>query len=311
MMCSESTSSVAKKLIKFQYATIEASSGSSDEQTSDNRLLCSDKPTFNSTCVITISSLTIKSATDLELQNIESEILAKRCFGLELGSSVELRLGFGESELSDVLDACVESMRVGDRTVFDVTLSKDLDKIKRGFSFSLTVELSGVTGIKEMFEHSSSEIIELVNSLKEKGTKVFKDSYVHTAATFYARALKLLVASAAIEMNEKEKEKILELKNVLHLNLSLCQLSRGFYSQVVKNCTKVLEKDSESLKALYRRSKANLYLKDLAVARKDCELLLELQPNHKNFKDLQKQILKKLTEENRVMNSRLRSMFSA
>jgi len=302
MMCSNSNGGFTKKKINFQYATIEAT----EIETGDKQTLCSLRPTFNSACSVKITSFTPNSQN-----NSEEPELTKNLFGLQLGSSSDVRLGFGESELSEVLDACLESMRAGDAAKFDVSLTKDLDEVKQGFGFSFDVELVGVTDARELFERDCNETLDLVRCLKEKGSTAFKASKVHLAASFYSRALKVVIASTVNECGKEQKEKMSELKKTLHLNLALCQLTRQRYVEAVSNCSRVLQADENSLKALYRRSKANLQLKDLQTARKDCEVLLEMQPDDKKFRQLQREILKKVTEENKLLNSRLRSMFNA
>jgi len=301
-MCSNSNCSLPKKKINFQYASIEATK----VETEDKKTICGLRPIFNSDCSIKITSFTLNSQNNIE----EPDALAK-FFSLQIGTLSDVRLGFGGSELSEVLDACLESMRGGDTTKFNVTLTKDLDQVKRGFSFSFDVELIKVTDARELFEYDLNETLDLVQNLKEKGSAAFKSSKVHLAASFYSRALKVLIASTVNQSNEEQKEKASELKKALHLNLALCQLTRKRHVEAVRNCSVVLLADKNCLKALYRRSSANLRLKDLRAAREDCKLLLGMRPEDKKFRMLQREILKKVTEENKLLNSRLKSMFNA
>lgn len=49
---------------------------------------------------------------------------------------------------------------------------------------------------------------------------------------------------------------------MLRLNAAQSQIKTGQYSEAITNCTKVLEKDANNLKALYRRGVSYLKSQD-------------------------------------------------
>jgi len=85
------------------------------------------------------------------------------------------------------------------------------------------------------------------------------------------------------------KNKFYELKlicNFLHLFCSL-------YS-AESDCTEAIKLNSQYIKAYYRRATARFELKRYEDAKKDLELILELEPSNKEAKSLLSQVSKRI-----------------
>uniref|UniRef100_A0A453RM24 Uncharacterized protein n=1 Tax=Aegilops tauschii subsp. strangulata TaxID=200361 RepID=A0A453RM24_AEGTS len=80
--------------------------------------------------------------------------------------------------------------------------------------------------------------------------------------------------------SEDEKKQSKQLKITCNLNNAACKLKLKDYKQAEKLCTKVLELDSQNVKALYRRAQAYTQLADLELAEVDIKKALEIDPEN-------------------------------
>lgn len=71
------------------------------------------------------------------------------------------------------------------------------------------------------------------------------------------------------------------LKFTCNLNNAACKLKLKDYKQAEKLCTKVLESDSQNVKALYRRAQAYIQLVDFDLAEVDIKKALEVDPDNR------------------------------
>ncbi|KAF7248264.1 Peptidyl-prolyl cis-trans isomerase FKBP4 [Varanus komodoensis] len=85
-------------------------------------------------------------------------------------------------------------------------------------------------------------------------------------------------------LSEVEEAKAKSLRLAAHLNLAMCHLKLKEYSQVLENCSKALELDSNNEKGLFRRGEARLAVNDFELARADFQKVLQLYPSNKAAK---------------------------
>lgn len=81
--------------------------------------------------------------------------------------------------------------------------------------------------------------------------------------------------------SDEEKKQAKSLKVTCNLNNAACKLKLKDYKQAEKLCTKVLELDSNNVKALYRRAQAYIQLVDLDLAEIDIKKALEIDPHNR------------------------------
>jgi pentatricopeptide repeat protein len=62
-------------------------------------------------------------------------------------------------------------------------------------------------------------------------------------------------------------------------NMAACHIKNGNWEKAVKACDKVLEKQPNNAKALFRRGQSNLALKNLDKAETDLRKAIQIEPN--------------------------------
>jgi FK506-binding protein 4/5 len=111
-------------------------------------------------------------------------------------------------------------------------------------------------------------------------------------------------------MSEDEKAKSKELIASAALNLAAVSLKAGNYRQVVRQCGKVLAKNSSHVKALYRRSQAYVELGDLLEAENDLKAALLVEPESRDLLAAQKRLRQRMKVQNKNDAKLFGAMFS-
>lgn len=153
---------------------------------------------------------------------------------------------------------------------------------------------------KEEWEMSISEKLACAPLSKEQGTHFYSLKKYEEAMAKYKRAIILLesivISSVMVEAERQaEKAKVLskccfesidingkmvnpvEIYSLLQasrLNYSACCLKLGDYPSVLTQCSEVLKRDPQNIKALFRRAQAYLRIgRDLELAERDLDVL--------------------------------------
>ncbi|XP_072016452.1 peptidyl-prolyl cis-trans isomerase FKBP4-like [Amphiura filiformis] len=196
---------------------------------------------------------------------------AEGIIGYPINTECEICLGTGTGSWSFAFDSCIESMRLGEqcRLTFDAKIITSPD----GTEWVCIVYLIGFSRSKDISEMTSEEKLIRVSMLKDLGTKCFKEDRIEQAELFYLRGLKYVIT---IGEQKDNRQKLL-----LSLNIAACQLKQKHYDGVIIHCTKALNIDSNSTKALFRRGQAFVELQDYELAQSDFDKCLQLEPNNK------------------------------
>lgn len=177
----------------------------------------------------------------------------------------------------------------------------DLDKLsrkERDLIFEIELLSVGKPGEykKEPWQMDSQEKLNIVPKLKQEGNQLYTTEEYKEAAEKYAQALGCLEQLCLREKpGDEEWTKLDKMKIPLLLNFSQCKLLLGEYYDVIKHTTTVLEKDSNNVKALYRRAKANKACWNPDEAKDDFKKAAELDPS------LRKAIKKELEELEQII----------
>jgi tetratricopeptide (TPR) repeat protein len=173
-----------------------------------------------------------------------------------------------------------------------------------GSIMEFEIELVGVDKIgefeKETWELSSVEKYELIPKYKAKGGEAYKNKDYTKSLLQYQKALELLEAlESCVDVIDLKKDRmdlkrgvvnestntLLNLEQIeewmiqCRLNYSACKLKLHDYRSVIIQCSRVLELDPKSEKALFRRGQAYLELgRDLDLAQKDFDKLKTIMP---------------------------------
>jgi len=127
------------------------------------------------------------------------------------------------------------------------------------------VTLNSFEKEKESWNMTSEEKLEQSEIVKNKGTKYFKEGKYDVAAKQYKKVINFLQYESELEGEGKEKKNALLLAG--YLNLAACYLKLEDYPEVIQNCEKALELDSNNCKGLFRKGQAHLALKDYEIAK--------------------------------------------
>lgn len=180
---------------------------------------------------------------------------------------------------------------------------------KPGIPENATIEyiihLKKFQNVKENWELSNEEKISMATSVKEKGTKYFKEGKYAIASQQYNRVVQLLDGY----FTKEEKEIRDPLLLVGHLNLAACHLRLNNNFKCMKECEKALQIDKKSVKALFRRGKARVAVEDLDKARDDFEHVLKLDPGNKEARQQLQLVNKKIRQHTAKEKSIYANMF--
>ncbi|KAL5542796.1 hypothetical protein UlMin_010506 [Ulmus minor] len=209
----------------------------------------------------------------------------------------------GEEQVIDGLDRAVKNMRKGE--VAEVTIhpeyafgssesQQDLAVVPANSTVYYEVKLVSFVMAKESWDMNTQEKIEAAGKKKEEGNVLFKAGKYKKASKRYEKAVRYIKYDSSFSGEEKQQVKVL--KVTCNLNNAACKLKLKDYKQAEKLCTKVLELNSQNVKALYRRAQAYIQLVDLDLAEMDIKKALEIDPDNKDVK-LESKILKEKVRE--------------
>ncbi|CAJ0951163.1 unnamed protein product [Ranitomeya imitator] len=209
--------------------------------------------------------------------------------GYPAGCRVQIELGEGDSSRDSLIDQCLETMVPGEVCRVDHV---------QGSQFVLRLE-SFEDG-KEAWELDVSEKIKRAVRDREAGGKAYRDGNFEGAERRYTRALRLLVCTPG----DAEEEKV-----ALLSNLAACDLKKGRLREAEVRCTRVLDKDPDHLKALYRRGMARAGMSDWMGARADLEKVMKLDPENKEARREIIKVREKQKSEQAQISKALGKMF--
>jgi len=133
--------------------------------------------------------------------------------------------------------------------------------------------------IKASWEMTEQEKIEAAQQLKERGTKFLNEGKLKLALNKYTSIAVLLEHTAPTE-----GELLKQIENVLvagWLNCALVNMKRNETAECIKNCDKVLEKQPQNVKALYRKAQALQQRKEFEEAIQIYNKVIDIEPGNK------------------------------
>ncbi|XP_015682856.2 peptidyl-prolyl cis-trans isomerase FKBP4 [Protobothrops mucrosquamatus] len=203
-----------------------------------------------------------------------------------------LRFEVGEAENYDLppgLDKTLQKMEKLEEAVVYLkpsygfgSFGKPKFQIPPDADLQYEIKLKSFEKAKEPWEMNTQEKLEQGGIAKEKGTQYFKDGKYKRATLQYKKTVSWLEHETGLSDMEKTKSRNLRL--AAHLNLAMCHLKLKEYAQVLENCNKALELDSNNEKGLFRRGEARLAVNDFELARADFQKVLQLYPSNKAAK---------------------------
>lgn len=243
------------------------------------------KPYENSKCRIKISNCNI----DLEKYNISDKVV----------------IGENDSNFGRLLDRTLMMMYEEEEAKVTFMLQEEVCFLLRLIDF---------TSKGYIFNWTAEQKYELALHHKYKGNELYKTSYVEASYRF-GKALKVL-CSIPIEVEDPPKivdnikvEDIIALKVLLHNNLASCYFKNHNYQSVIHLCKKVLEVDSDNVKALYKKGIAHADERDFEKAQECLQRVVQLEPGNKIAKEKLSFVNAKVNESNAKVNNMIKKMF--
>ncbi|KAH0955574.1 hypothetical protein HN011_012107 [Eciton burchellii] len=273
--------------------------------------LFSKKPTECSTCNITVKNISVTGASNEDLREYHTEILDSE-------GEKELVIGDASAEVDQKVERALQMMNVFEESLITLTLSVKQQGDASGelITIKFEITLNKCERHKPIWEWSAEEKYQVSLKYKERGIELFKDFRIIDAFQKFSRACKILITLEPIPDPDLKLEKQLEsdIKNLrltLYNNMAMCQLNQKNYEHTVSLCTKILDRDQNNVKALYRRGMAygNMMNNEKAVT--DLKAALILEPNNCAVKEQFKIYNSKLQESIQRSNDMVKRMFKS
>ncbi|XP_071181630.1 peptidyl-prolyl cis-trans isomerase FKBP4-like isoform X2 [Mytilus edulis] len=205
----------------------------------------------------------------------------------------ELEFIVGEGDEQGIipgLEQAVKKMKQHEKSKFDIKPSQAYGA-KGNTEFNIPgdatlvyeVELLSFEKEKQPWELDTYGRSDIAEQAKNKGNKYVKKENYSKAKQFYKKVKKYLEYETDLQEENKEKRNSLMLAT--HLNIAMCEIKVGDFSEVREECNKALEIDPKSVKAYFRRATAYFQVHDHESAKADYEKVLELEPENKAAKN--------------------------
>nr|XP_043622845.1 peptidyl-prolyl cis-trans isomerase FKBP62-like isoform X2 [Erigeron canadensis] len=223
----------------------------------------------------------------------EGAVVQVKLIGKLLDGTVFIKKGHDETELFefksdaeqviDGLDRAIVTMKKGEVALLTVAPeyafgSQELAVVPPNSTVNYEIELVSFVKDKESWDMNTQEKIDAAGRKKEEGNTHFKAGNYLKALERYEKAAKFIEYDSSFSEEEKKQSKALKVS--CNLNNAACKLKLKDYKQAEKLCTKVLEIDSQNVKALYRRAQAYMNAADLDLAELDIKKALESDPDN-------------------------------
>ena len=218
-----------------------------------------------------------------------------------------------DRQVIEGLDKVVMEMKKGEKALATIPPehgfgSKGLEgKVPSGATLTYEIELVDFKSAKESYDMDAKEMMEAALKYKGKGNEAFKLGDFPYAHKKYEKAVKFLEFDQKYTEDEKREAK--KVKMACWNNEAQCGLKTKDYVMAKKSCDKVLNIDSQNIKALYRRAQSYIATKDYLEASTDLKNAITIDPTCKEAKIEMKRLLKLQAEYNSKQKKLYSGMF--
>ncbi|XP_024162746.1 peptidyl-prolyl cis-trans isomerase FKBP62 isoform X4 [Rosa chinensis] len=218
-----------------------------------------------------------------------------------------------EEQVIAGFDQAVATMKMGEQAILtihpdfgfgSVEIRRDLAVVPPSSNIVFEVEMLDFIKERAPWELSNHEKIEAAGRKKEEGNLLFKKGKYHRAGKKYDKAADYVSEDVIFGDDELKLAKTLRVS--CWLNGAACSLKLNDFQEAIKLCSKVLGVEFHNVKALYRRAQAYLEISDLFSAELDIKKALEIDPQNREVKLIEKK-LKQLQAESNKRDAKLYS----
>ncbi|KAK9711843.1 BDBT FKBP like N-terminal [Popillia japonica] len=245
------------------------------------------KPTENCECIIDVFA----STYDVKRYNESSFII-----------------GDSNNSFERLLDIVLTTMNKDEKAKIVFKLNEE--------KVEFTLKLTEFKSDGFIFEWDAKKKLELALKHKQKGIELFKGMYYVDASHRFSKAIKLL-SSIPIAVDEPPTVidglpicEVYSLKSILYNNLASCYLKHRNYEVVIELCNRVLQRETNNVKAMYKMAVSYYELHDYHKALETLEYVLKLDPQNKAAADRMKDFVQKVNETNAKVNAMFKKMFT-
>ncbi|XP_012223161.1 uncharacterized protein Bdbt [Linepithema humile] len=265
------------------------------------------KPTECSKCNIIVENINVMGTLNDNLkEKYHTEILDGE-------REKTLIVGEASAEIDRKIERVIQMMNTNERSLVTITMPvKQTEVNSEIITIKFEITLITCERHKPIWEWSVEEKYEVALRYKKTGVELFKQSRFVDAFYKFSRACKILITLEPIsdlELDKQLESNINKLRFSLYNNMAMCHLSQKNYEHVVTLCTKILDKDKNNVKALYRRGVAYGNMKNNEKAVADLKVAHTLEPNNNVVKALFDTYNTKLQESIQKSNDIVRRMF--
>lgn len=243
------------------------------------------KPTECSTCTVILEKINVTGISEADLKEKYHTTI------LDGEPEKTVIIGEASSEIDEKVERAICMMNINEMSLVTIIMSLKPDESivsNESIIVKFEIKLTDCNHHKPLWEWSAEEKYEVALKYKGRGTELFKDSRIINAFHKFSKACKLLITLEPItdlELDKQLEYNINDLRLALYNNMAICQLKRKNYQHVVTLCTKVLDKDENNVKALYRRGVAHGSMGDNEKAIADLKVVLTLESSNHSAKE--------------------------
>ncbi|KAG7203067.1 hypothetical protein KM043_010190 [Ampulex compressa] len=212
----------------------------------------SRKPTECSICNITIDNVDVNPAECNDLQNkFHSEILCDE-------REKVVVIGETTSAVDRKIERAIQMMTQNEKSLITLLVTPEDSNEPVAIKFIMVLVKCELH--EPIWKWTPEEKYSTALKYKEIGVCLFKAYRYVDAFHKFSKACKILITlepMADLELPENLTKDINALRLILYNNMAGCHLNRNNFEHTIALCNKIIDKDKNNVKALYRRGLAH------------------------------------------------------
>lgn len=174
---------------------------------------------------------------------------------------------------------------------------------------AIDVELKDFVKAPEVWDMDAEAKVAAAREMKEAGNGYFKAGRLDRAVKRYKRGIQF-IDNELDKFGDLEGE-VKELRLAIRLNLAQCHLKLKEPKEAVTLCSKILDRDATSVKALFRRALARADMNEFEDAEGDLKRAAEVDPADQAIAAELKRVRRLIVEQNKKDKGLYSKMFAA